>query len=187
MSRVIVIAVFAVVALSCRKDDSDVVLTLPAETQAGANTFGFRLDGVVWTNFGQVCQPNGGTCRDNLVGTYFPGDGGIAIEADQVIYKDGVAQTQHFQLDLSTGFGGEKTYKTTDGDYITVILLPVNDPVGYATADMAPDFTVTITRLDVNAGIISGTFSGKLFRVTSAGTSTTDFVAVTEGRFDLKL
>lgn len=171
---------------SCRKDDTDVVLTLPAITETGANTFGFRLDGAVWTNYGQLCQPNGGSCRANLTGEYFTSDGGITIRADQVIYKDGVAQTQYFELNLLTGFGGEKTYSTETGDFITVILLPVNDPTGYAIADMDPAFTVTITKLDINSGIVSGTFSGTLFHSTLTGTSTTDFVTVTEGRFDLK-
>lgn len=186
--RILVIIAFVCIAFSCsRKDDSNIVLTLPPETQTGADTFGFRLDGEVWTNYGQVCQPNGGSCRDNLTGEYFPSDGGITIRADYVIYKDGVAQKQYFELNLQTGFGGTKTYSTANNDDITVILLPVNDPSGYVTADMDPDFTVILTKLDTNSGIISGTFSGKLNRVTVSGTSTTDFVTVTEGRFDLKL
>jgi hypothetical protein len=182
----LLLTLLAATYVSCRKDDSDVVLTLPAATQTGAQTFGFLVNGVVWINYGQLCQPNGGSCRDNLEGMYFPSDGGITLRADQVIYKDGVSQTQYVELELLTGFGGEKTYSTVVGDHITALLLPVNDLAGYATADVNPNFTVTITRLDTNAGIISGVFSGSLFRRLTTGTSPIDSVSITEGRFDVR-
>ncbi len=182
---------FALIILlfSCRKDDSAVVFTLPPATQTGSQTFGFMLDDDVWINYGQVCQPNGGNCRENLSGEYFSSDGGITIKADQVVYKDGVAQTQYFELNLFTGFGGEKTYSTMTGDDITVLYVPVSqigNSFPYALPDSDPIFTVTITKLDTNAGIIAGTFSGTLFRGITGGISATDSVVVSQGRFDLK-
>lgn len=176
-----IVCLLLIILFACRKDDSDVVLILPAVTQTGADTFGFLVDGAVWTNYGQVCQPNGGTCRDNLVGAYFPADGVITIKADQVVYKDGVAQTQYFELNFQTDAGAEKTYQTATGDLMTVVWLPVGDPVGYVLDDMSPAFTVTVTRFDLSARIMSGTFSGSLTNNLSA-----DERVVTEGRFDLK-
>jgi hypothetical protein len=129
-----ILAILAVIALlfSCRKDDSAVVFSLPPATQTGSQTFGFKLDGAIWINYGQVCQPNGGSCQENLTGEYFSSDGGITINADQVVYKDGVAQTQNFQLNLFTGFGGEKTYSTLTGDDITVLYVPVDNSFGFS-------------------------------------------------------
>lgn len=81
---VIIICFFA-----CRKNDTNVTFTLPQKTQSGQNTFGFLFNTAVWTNYGQVCFPFSGGCRDNLKGMFYRNDGDVSINADRVLYKEG--------------------------------------------------------------------------------------------------
>src|SRR4249919_2453575 len=108
-----------VVIFSCKKDDTGVVFSLPAKTQSGQNTFGFLLNSSVWTNYGQVCFPFAGGCKENLSGIYYNGD--IHIDADKVLYKNGSWNTiENIDLDLTTNFRGPQTYSTLTNDTIGV-------------------------------------------------------------------
>jgi len=183
----IFLVVFAII--SCRKDESDVTFSLPNITQTGAQTFGFLLNtSTVWVNHGQYCDAYG-TCRDNLAGTYYSGDGGITLRADRVIYMDGVAHVDTFELTLQTNLGEPRTYDTSAGDYMTVSYFPAEDRVvGYKLPGSGALFQVTIAKLDAATHVLSGEFTGTLFRklTTGGATSTTDSIRLTSGRFDVK-
>ncbi len=189
MKRVTGILLMVLALLSCRKDESEVTFSLPDITQTGAQTFGFLLNtSTVWVNHGQYCDAYG-VCRDNLSGTYYSGDGGITLQADRVLYKDGVAHVDTFSMTLQTNLGELRTYDISKGDYLTVSYLPAEDRVaGYQLPSAGASFQVTITKLDVAAHILSGEFTGTVFRKLTTGgvTSATDSVRMTSGRFDVK-
>jgi hypothetical protein len=185
MRSKLVILIF-IVMLSCRKDDAETVFALPAETQTGANTFGFLLDDEVWINHGEICSLVIGGCRKNLTGDYFTSYGGISIQADRVLYSDGIANNESIRIDLHTGFDGLRTYSTLADDYMEVFYSPSDNQPGYRLDDINPRFTINLIRLDTVDGVISGEFFGTLFRETSLATSPSDSVRLTEGRFDLK-
>lgn len=179
---------------SCIKDDSGLSLVLPAKTQSGQHTFGFLLNAGVWTNYGKVCFPFAGGCRENLNGWYYPSDGDISITADKVLYKNNAWSTQeNIELNLSTNFRGAGTYSTLRKDTIGVAYSfsePRQPDKTYLLSASNPVFTIVITKIDPLSKTMSGEFSGKLFRRISEesfATSTTDSIVISEGRFDLRL
>ncbi len=178
---------------SCRKDDTGVVLSLPARTQTGENTFGFLLNESVWTNYGQVCFHFAGGCRENLSGFYYSSDGDIRLDADKVFYKNGSWSTsENISIDLATNFRGIGTFNTLSQDTIKVgywLSVQGQPQLSYLLSDTNPGFTVTVSKIDTVLGIMSGEFSGTLFRRlsdTSFVTSLTDSIVIREGRFDIK-
>ena len=183
-----------VLIISCKKDDTGVTLSLPAKTQSGQQTFGFRLNSAVWTNFGKVCFPFAGGCRENLNGRYYPSDGDISITADKVLYKNNVWNTQeNIELNLSTNFRRARTYSTLTNDTIGVAysFSEIRQPdKTYFLSASNPVFTIVITKIDPLSKTMSGEFSGKLFRRISEesfATSTTDSIVISDGRFDIRL
>ena len=179
---------------SCIKDDSGLTFVLPAKTQLGQHTFGFLLNTGVWTNYGKVCFPFAGGCRENLNGRYYPSDGDISITADKVLYKNNVWNTQeNIELNLSTDFRGAGTYSTLTKDTIgvTYSFSEIRQPdKTYFLSASNPVFTIVITKFDPDSKTMSGEFSGKLFRRISEesfATSTTDSIVISDGRFDIKL
>ncbi len=183
----------AVLINSCKKDDTGVTLSLPAKTQSGQHTFGFRLNSAVWTNYGKVCFPFAGGCRENLNGRYYPSDGDISITADKVLYKNNVWNTQeNIGLSLSTNFRGAGTYSTLTKDTIGVAysFSEIRQPdKTYFLSASNPVFTIVITKIDSVSKTMSGEFSGKLFRRISEEsfvTSTTDSIVISDGRFDIR-
>jgi hypothetical protein len=195
MKRVIGIACLLLLGLySCRKDDTETVFSLPEKSQSGRKTFGFLLNTSVWVNFGQVCFPFAGGCRENLSGIYNTSNGAIQIFADKVIHENGSWKTiETIELNLATKLQGTKTYSTLHQDEMSV---------GYSYSEKGqlqksyflpagnPSFTLTVTKIDTVRGILSGEFSGKLFRRlsdTTFNTSLTDSIILRDGRFDLQL
>ena len=177
--------------LSCKKEYKETVFTLPQKTQSGLHTFGFLLNAEVWVNYGQVCTFYG--CTDNLKGRYYPSDGDISISADKVLYERGVRDIHEgFGFSLSTNFRGIGTYSTATNDTLEVAYSYSNvgqPEIYYRLSRLNPEFVVRITKIDQLNKILSGEFSGKLFkRDLFANTiSTTDSIMINEGRFDIKI
>ena len=183
-----------VIIISCKKDDANVTFSLPAKTQSGQNTFGFLLNSVVWTNYGQVCFPFAGGCRENLTGTYYTSDGDIHIAVDKVLYKNNSWNTQeNLDINLTTSFRGARTYSTLTSDTIGIgyFFSEQGQPdKTYLLSQTNPTFNIVITKIDTVTKIMSGEFSGKLFRRisdTSFATSIIDSIILDDGRFDIKL
>ncbi len=186
-------ALIIISLISCIKDDTGIVLSLPSKTQSGQNTFGFLLNSFVWTNYGKVCFPFAGGCGENLSGMYYTNDGDIHIRADKVFYKNGSWNTiENFDLTLSTNFRGTETYNTLSNDTIGIgywLSERGQAKKTYLLSQINPTFTITMTKIDTTLKILSGEFAGKLFSRlsdTSFATSPTDSIIISEGRFDIK-
>jgi len=167
----------------CTKADPDPTSALPPETQTGANTFGFLLNGQPWTptyNFAIGTPPP-------LRVTYDPTYAGGSLQIRAIRAVTGLPDGQYLLI------GGSSINKT--GTYPMSIAGPAG--IYYSTglrsgpcqeyndSNHAPGFSMqgqlVITRLDMTAGIIAGTFS---FTLAQTGCDT---IKVTQGRFDKKL
>ena len=192
--KVLLILIVTITLYSCRKDDTQAIFNLPQQTQSGENTFGLLLNNSVWTNYGQVCFPFAGGCRENLKGIFYKNDGDLLINADRVIYKDGSRVTsESFEINLMTKFRGTGTYSTSTNDTISIAYyFKTTSPIDtmYILPKTNPKFSIRITRLDTINNIISGEFSGNLFKridYSNYNTSLTDSINIKDGRFDIKL
>ncbi len=193
MRYVLLIFIAITCTIACKKDDSGIIFSLPAKTYTGQNTFGFMLDNLVWTNYGRVCFPFAGGCRDNLKGYYY-NDGDLTINADRVLHKGGIWNTsESVSIYLKTKFKGTITYSTLTNDNIGVYYsyseIHKKNKV-YVAASINPNFIVSLTKIDSTNRIISGEFSGVLFNKSQDTTNTiskTDSIIIREGRFDIKM
>ena len=169
----------------CRKADPNPnpASQLPTATQTGANTFGFLLNGQPWTPTYNLAI--GSVPPFRL--TYDPTYAGGSLQIRVLRKVTGLPDGQYFLLDgASITKAGTYPISNTGpaGVYYSTGLRsgPCQE---YRYYNYAPGFSMqgqlVITRLDMTAGIISGTFS---FALAQTGCDT---VKVTQGRFDKKL
>ena len=158
-----------------KKSDPDPVDQLPPATQTGANTLGCLVNGQVWT-------PQGNDGYSNYSVSYDQNPYGVL---DLTAYRYQQTPTNNYQyiVIFASGLRSPRSYdlrnsintRVSLNDRVTGCYLSSRDTLTYHKG------TLTITRLDTQAGIISGTFAFTLYK---AGC---DSVRVTEGRFDRKL
>ena len=152
---------------------------LPPATQTGANTFGCLLNGQPWT-------PNGNNGLPNYRVTYDPGYAGGNISIRAYRYLNSNSNSQQY-----INIGGNRIDRV--GSYPLVLVgdrtvffyddnlpAPCNEYRDLPTLTYRKG-TLTLTRLDLAAGIVSGTFAFTLYQPGC------DSVKVTQGRFDKKL
>ena len=164
----------------CKNDPTpaDPAAQLPPATQTGANTFGCLVNGQPYTPQGRI------GLGSNFAVSYDPGFNGgeLLIGTYRVM---GTPQRQYLVV--------RGNHITQAGTYA---LGPVNPANAFFTDNAQPvpcnDFdsqaagsfskgTLTITRFDLNAGVIAGTFD---FKFAKAGCDT---LRLTQGRFDARI
>ncbi|MEJ8802063.1 DUF6252 family protein [Pontibacter sp. H249] len=165
-------------ATSCKKEKVNPVDLLPAATQEGRNTFGCLVNGAAFTPKGSVFSGFGGPIQDCYYqfvrgGFHFhvsatdksKGDVifGVDINTDSLEIKEGAV------ISLTKGNRGEASGSYIDGS----VYKEYRTSYG-ATGEL------TITRLDEEKQIVSGTFW--FDAVNKEGAK----VEVREGRFDMK-
>lgn len=176
-----------IVLLNCQCNRSKEELrNLPAATQTGANTIGFKVNGGVWTWNAKYCPNVLGACRENPQAQYFPfANGRLSMSADKVLYKGVEVKTsESFDLDIYKNFNHTGTYLLAGIDSLFEVRFANNKSNTYYT--LAPNrqsFEVNITKLDTAAKIVSGLFSGRLYNAFNNA----DSITLSEGRFDIKL
>ena len=170
----------------CKNDPAPVTPAdqLPPATQTGANTFGCLLNGQPFT-------PSGFNGTPNFLVSYDPGFQGGNLDVRVYRNVDKAANKQQF-----IRFGGDQIIQP--GTYI--LKTPADlSKLGPYTASFSdyrynspcdmysfnPGTTTegrfTVTRLDLQAGIVSGTFE---FTLAQPGCQT---IVITQGRFDKKI
>ena len=159
----------------CQKKDAPrPAELLPPATQTGANTFGCLVNGQVWTPKGYNGTSNYSVAVDP---TYH--DGNVDIRAYR--YTDNLLQSFIFGGDGIKSAGRYSLAASPKSIFFTDMHLP---PACQNFDDSKGSYrkgTLTITRLDLQAGIISGTFDFTLYKPGC------DSIKVTQGRFDKRL
>ncbi len=163
--------------LGCQKTDPDPAAQLPAATQTGANTFGCLVNGQPWTP-----QGNDGSSNYTVSYDMYP-DGGLLEIGTYRIYGQGSSDFQSLALWAkqikgpgTVSFQNNQTTIARYNDKKTTCI--------WSSRDSTTTYrrgTLTITRLDRQAGIIAGTFAFTLYKPGC------DSVRVTNGRFDRQL
>ncbi len=172
MKTSFLIPAFLLIFLACKKHDAEP--ELPAETQVGANTFGCRFNGRAWipeadekplnncTDLRFEFEPYRDSGFFSFTATNCKQGGYVSINADIAgktgIYPIGDLDSTYRSLILA---GDKCTYES-------------GEPDTYCQG------SITFTRVDYRAGIVSGRFA---FVIHKPGCDT---LKVTDGRFDLK-
>ena len=167
---------FSVLLLSaCAKDDPEA--QLPAETRNGANTFGCLVNGKPWTP-----QGNDGTA--NYTVSYDRVSTGETLDIRAYrIYESGTNDFQNIVL-FATQLNGAGTYSLASSQHTRASFNEQSKSCYWSSRDSTTTYrrgALTITRLDMQAGIVSGTFWLTLYKPGC------DSIRVTNGRFDKKL
>ena len=161
------------VLLGCQKDDPNPVDQLPPATQTGANTFGCLVNGQAWTpqgydggsNYSVVYDPSYAHGTLNISVYRYRGD--ESSKQIMAIYSDSLRTTGNYPL-VKNG-RQEALFK--------------DRKIGceFFWGTYFRRGSLTVTRLDLQAGIVSGTFAFTLYKPGC------DSVRVTNGRFDKRL
>jgi hypothetical protein len=174
---------------SCKKDDTGIIFTLPAKTQTGKNTLGFLLNSQVWTNYGKIYFLTAPS--EQNITAYYPYNGGISIQADRVLYKNGgLSSTETFTIAIEKTFTGTNSYNLSSNDNGGVYYT-ISDSLRenyYCSSELSPSVNVTINKFDTTNKIISGEFFGKLYKqiLYPPSINYNDSIIIDQGRFDVK-
>jgi hypothetical protein len=174
----------------CKKQNTD-VNGLPAATQSGANTIGFLLNGKPWIPQGYNFYMD--KLADDVDFGYRNGVFNItayqfsanttkyAANNFQLGVYDSLNNITTFPAKLNLGSNNSSVYRILYTDSLNNdCSLTSNDTTITRVDDISCSGLLTITKLDKNAGIISGTFNATFIR---PGCDTMNF---TNGRFDMK-
>lgn len=175
---------------ACLKESSPSNFTLPEATRAGLNTLGFEYDAGVFVNYGKVCFITIG-CKENTDADFYTNDGQVRVQADRVLKQNGsLVSREGFAIYVETGFRGVRVYDSQKGDLLSMAydIEKGGQTTTYMLDPQDPVSMVTLTRVDSAAGILSGSFSARLFRRTAVGfdVDPSDSFVVRNGRFDIK-
>ncbi|OGX87830.1 DUF6252 family protein [Hymenobacter glacialis] len=162
----------------CQKNDPAPVDQLPPATQTGANTFGCLLNGQPWT-------PQGNNGKPNFTVSYDPGYAGGALQVKTYRYVEPNQVRQGITFGAANvtqaGFYSFDLPNSNSAFYTDLSQPSPCDYIGDPPRVTYQKGTLTITRLDLTQGVVSGTFSFTLYQPGC------DTVRVTNGRFDKKL
>lgn len=159
--------------LSCKDDDAQP--ELPPATQTGEDTFGAYVNGEVWIPKG---RPS--TFQSNLNVVYDPGYHGGTIDIRAYRLTEDTSVKGYIQIG-SSGIGKEGAFKLENKDVYLLVYRDSNCYYESSDEEVFSDGVLEITRLDMQEGIISGTFE---FILAKDGCDT---IRVTDGRFDYRL
>ena len=175
-SRNTALLLAALLGLSqCKKNNPAPEEQLPPATQTGANTMGCLVNGQPWT-------PQGNDGYSNYSISYDQNPYGV-FDASAYRYQQEPTNNYQYLILFARELRGPQSYDLRD---------LINTRVSWKDRLTGCDFnsddagtyhkgTLTITRLDLQAGIIAGTFD---FVLAKPGCDT---VRITQGRFDKRL
>lgn len=178
MKRNLIAAVsfVALLATSCKKQITED--DMPPATQTGANTFGARVNGQVWI------PQRFGTIAGNILEARFIGND-LLINARNFASSPNETEFEIRVIGVTApgtfSFNTNITHPSFAGSYAYYVkrnLTPQNEWVTSATYTGS----VTLTRVDMTARIVSGVFQFNALNIYNAPEPLT----VTDGRFDIK-
>ncbi|WP_124641121.1 DUF5025 domain-containing protein [Amniculibacterium aquaticum] len=192
MKTVIYILSF-ITLMSCSRDSENTknpTITLPAETQVGANTFGVTINGKVYI----PRDPTGVSVGPTAKGVIFWRSPDLQHTYDELEIKDGASSTG-FKMIIHL----QNLFQIGQGEYILkqsnfhngIDSIPFNhiyfkiwdsNISNYAYYGSIENLgSINVTRYDFANRIFSGNFSGKFVRYDNPN----DYIIITDGRFDI--
>ena len=172
--------------------------SLPAPSFAGKNTLGFNYNGNnVWASISHgnfnVNTPNdipNATCAvyDSLiVKKRIVLSGDLTAKSGSVIVNDSHFEVRLYNVPLLLPLSlGTLTFDTSSAkNNNRAFFSDYKSSKGYANYTNNT-FSLTITNLDTTKKIISGLFSGTLYKLDTAKFTLTDSMKITNGSFDVK-
>jgi hypothetical protein len=164
---------FLFTGAKCRKDKPD-SNGLPPATQEGKSTVGFFINGKPW-------KPQGTRVTSNLSIDYDPGfNQGIF---NIVAYNFVPAISEQFTIGIRDSLNfieAPKTFNLNSGSIYVISFSNQYCEYFSTLSDVESSGTLTLTKLDRNNKIISGSFNARLIRTGC------DTINISEGRFDMK-
>jgi hypothetical protein len=160
----------------CQHADPSPVDQLPPATQTGANTFGCLVNGQPWT-------PKGYNGTSNYSVVYDGGIQGGHLDIQTYRYPDAANNPQTIAV-ISGRIVQTGTYSLSSPQRAVASYVDYKSGCHWSVRDSATTYrqgTLTITRFDLQMGVISGTFAFTLYKPGC------DSLRVTQGRFDKKL
>jgi Family of unknown function (DUF6252) len=176
MKRTIRVLTLAFFLFSCKKE----ITELPNVTQTGANTFGAKVNGEFWAPQGFGPLP----ANDILEAAALGDDIRINArnfasspnETEFAFYIRNVLAPGTFSLNTDAS---HPTTSSSYGYYVKRRLTPISEWI----TSSSKTGTITITKIDRTAKIVSGTFEFTANPLVAGDAP----LVVTEGRFDIKL
>lgn len=177
MKNKLVLSILVIALLaSCKKE----ITELPDPSQSGSNTFGAKVNGQLWAPQGFGPIPAGNLLEARFIGNDLiinannfassPNETGFEI---RVI---GVTGAGTYPLNTTVS---HPSFSASYAYYVKRNLTPQNEWVTSATSTGS----ITFSKVDRTNGIVSGTFQFNALNLYN----TPEPLAVTEGRFDIKL
>ncbi len=185
VSPIILAILCCAIIVSCKKNhtSSD---TLPPITQTGANTFGCKINGVVWVPYFE-CSSFTGSCSEMKTNFLYPSANllplsfQVGVERSNKVNNEGsfyIANLNFGQLSSTTISG---TGNVFDSLYVSCVYNNIAyDNYGFPGQAQITGDNFTITKLDTANKIMSGVFNFTLH-------TTNDSLVITDGRFDFKI
>ena len=160
---------------------------LPAITEEGKNSFGFKLNGNTWVPY-YDCNSFSGTGPALTFLVYQDDSGRYAwpIGFDLNAKRSSGNSTDYFEMKTRSIISGNPAYISRTGNIFDSLEISFHRSdccAVYTSVPNDPRGMVNVTKLDTLNKIISGTFSFTLYSYTSQNT---DSMVITEGRFDMK-
>lgn len=158
-----------VISLSCQKEK------LPKATEKGNNTFGCKIDGKVFVPKQALTYPN----MPPLRGSYDESSGYMQLNASEPKNSEHNGFQRYIRFDIKNLQSGNNSLN--DNNTASVYLFENNQLDQQYETNATTGGTLTITRLDTVANIISGTFSFQA----ALRPDNSKILNVTNGRFDI--
>ncbi len=158
----------------CKKHDPDPLEQLPPATQTGANTFGCLVNGKPWT-------PQGYNGSSNYSVYYDPSYRKGTLNISTYRYANNDANSKQLITIYSDSLRSTGVYPLTRDKHQEAFFQDRASRCEFSGGAYYRQGALTITRLDLQAGIISGTFAFTLYQPGC------DTIRITQGRFDKQL
>ena len=150
-------------------------LVLPPVTRTGQETFGCFVNNEIWAaNGGPGCWNCGPNPKARTDGNHR-----IVYFGARNEHEEQIAQNINFTFFANNNFEVNKAIDFGNADSTYLRLVFRDELTGcYLESDSLTEGSLTVTRFDTDAGILSGTFEAELM-------GECDTIVINDGRFDL--
>ena len=191
--RYIIFAILVlIITISCKKE-REYVVVLPEESTTGQNTLGFLLNGSsVWSSIehGTFWLYNKPDDIPNATATLFhesSGNKNLQLSGAMAIKNNSsvVISNSSFQVAIQNYNLGTGNFYFDTSRLSSWVVFHDGITSKYYNNYTNSNFSVQINKIDTIQKIVSGTFSGNLYRKNGTTFSLSDSISIQQGRFDI--